>query len=99
VRTRHLQLVTLKHLDTTSNRESVRSHFGPVNPGSTTWLAQKTLRANQDHQLTELLSSLENEVASLVSKSCTVLDTCNTVSQEVSAVLSSIATEGAGTDE
>jgi hypothetical protein len=46
-----------------------------------------------------LLNSLEREVATLVSKSCTVLDTLNTVTQEVSAVLSNIAIDEAGTDE
>jgi hypothetical protein len=46
----------------------------------------------------ELLSSLEREVANLVSKSSTLCDTLNTVTQEVSAVVSSIATDEAGTD-
>jgi hypothetical protein len=57
------------------------------------------LQTTQDQQLTELLNSLEREVATLVSKSCTVLDTLNTVTQEVSAVLSSIAIDEAGTNE
>jgi hypothetical protein len=93
VRTRHLSLVTSTHSVTTNNRESVLSPYGPVRVGLTTW------QTTQDQQLTELLNSLEREVASLVSKSCTVLDTCNTVTQEVSAALSSIATDEAGTDE
>ena len=93
MRTRHLSLVTSTHSDTTNNRESVLSPYGPVRVGLTTW------QTTHDLVLTELLSSLEREVASLVSKSCTVLDTCNTVSQEVSAALSSIATDEAGTDE
>jgi hypothetical protein len=93
VRTRHLSLVTSTHSVTTNNRESVLSPYGPVRVGLTTW------QTTQDQQLTELLNSLEREVASLVSKSCTVLDTCNTVTQEVSAVLSSIATDEAGTNE
>ncbi len=93
MRTRHLSLVTSTHSVTTNNRESVLSPYGPVRVGLTTW------QTTQDQQLTELLNSLEREVASLVSKSCTVLDTCNTVTQEVSAVLSSIATDEAGTNE
>jgi hypothetical protein len=93
VRTRHLSLVTSTHSDTTTVRSNVLSPYGPVRAGLTTW------QTTQDQQLTELLSSLESEVASLVSKSCTVLDTCNTVTQEVSAALSSIATDEAGTDE
>ena len=93
MRTRHLSLVTSTHSDTTTVRSNVLSPYGPVRAGLTTW------QTTQDQQLTELLSSLESEVASLVSKSCTVLDTCNTVTQEVSAALSSIATDEAGTDE
>jgi hypothetical protein len=73
-------------------RSNVDSPYGPVRAGLTTW------QTTNDQQLTELLSSLEREVATLVSKSCTVLDTCNTVTQEVSAVLSSIAIDEAGID-
>ena len=92
MRTRHLSLVTSTHSVTTTVRSSALSPFGPVRAGLTTW------QTTNDQQLTELLSSLEREVATLVSKSCTVLDTCNTVTQEVSAALSSIATDEAGTD-
>jgi len=98
VRTRHLQLVSSEHSDTTHNRESVRSHFGPVNPASTTWLAQETLRANQLAQLSELLSSLENVVESLNYKSFTLYDTLNTAIEAVSVALSDTQTELAGTD-
>jgi hypothetical protein len=92
VRTRHLSLVTSTHSVTTTVRSNALSPFGPVRAGLTTW------QTTNDQQLTELLSSLEREVATLVSKSCTVLDTCNTVTQEVSAVLSSIAIDEAGID-
>ena len=98
MRTRHLQLVSSEHSDTTHNRESVRSHFGPVNPASTTWLAQETLRANQLAQLSELLSSLENVVESLNYKSFTLYDTLNTAIEAVSVALSDTQTELAGTD-
>jgi hypothetical protein len=64
-----------------------------VRAGLTTW------QTTNDPVLTELLSSLEREVASLVSKSSTLCDTLNIVTQEVSAALSSIATDEAGTDE
>jgi len=97
VRTRHLQLVSSEHSDTTHNRESVRSHFGPVSPGSTTLLAQETLRANQEARLSELLSSLESVVESLNYKSFTLYDTLNTVIEEVSAVLSGTQIDEAGT--
>ena len=96
MRTKHLQLVSSKHSDTTHNRESVRSHFGPVSPGSTTLLAQETLRENQLVQLSELLNSLESVVENLNYKSFTLYDTLNTVIEEVSAVLSGTQIESAG---
>ena len=99
MRTKHLQLVTSKHSDTLPNRESVRSHFGPVSPGSTTLLAQETLRANQLAQLSELLSSLESVVESLNYKSFTLYDTLNTAIEAVSVALSDTQTESVGTDE
>ena len=97
MRTKHLQLVSSEHSDTTHNRESVRSHFGPVSPASTTLLAQETLRANQLVQLSELLSSLESVVDNLNFKSFTVYDTLNTAIEAVSAVLSDTQIESAGT--
>jgi len=81
VRTRHLRLVTSTHSVTTTIRSDVQSPFGPVRAGLT------TLQTTSDQQLTELLSSLEREVASLVSKSYTALDTWSTATQRVSAVL------------
>ena len=98
MRTRHLQLVSSEHLVTTHNRESVRSHFGPVNPASTTLLAQETLRANQLAQLSELLNSLESVVDNLNFKSFTVYDTLNTAMEAVSAALKDTQTSETGTD-
>jgi hypothetical protein len=98
VKTRHLRLVTSEHSVTISSRESVRSHFGPVNPASTTWVAQETLRANQLAQLSELLSSLESVVENLNYKSFTLYDTLNTAIEEISAVLSGTQIEEDGTD-
>lgn len=98
MRTRHLQLVSSKHSDTMPNRESVRSNFGPVNPASTTLLAQETLRANQLAQLSELLNSLESVVESLNYKSFTLYDTLNTAIEAVSVALSGIATDEVGTE-
>jgi hypothetical protein len=97
VRTRHLQLVSSEHSDTMPNRESVRQHFGPVNPDSTTLLAQETLRANQLVQLSELLSSLESVVESLNYKSFTLYDTLNTAIEAVSVALSDTQIESGGT--
>ena len=97
MRTKHLQLVSSKHSVTTHNRESVRSHFGPVSPASTTLLAQETLRANQLAQLSELLSSLESVVESLNYKSFTLYDTLNTAIEAVSVALSDTQIELVGT--
>jgi len=93
VRTRHLSLVTSTPSDTTTNRESVPSPYGPVRAGLT------TSQTTNDQALTELLSCLERKVATLVSKSSTLCDTLNTVTQEVSAVLSNTQTGEDGTDE
>ena len=98
MRTRHLQLVTHEHSDTIGKRESVSSPYGPVSPGSTTLLAQETLRANQLAQLSELLNSLESVVESLNYKSFTVYDTLNTAIEAVSAALKDTQTSETGTD-
>ena len=98
MRTRHLQLVTHEHSDTIGKRESVSSPYGPVSPGSTTLLAQETLRANQEAQLLELLNSLESVVESLNYKSFTAYDTLVIATEGVRVALSNIVTEEAGTD-
>ena len=98
MRTRHLQLVSSEHSVTITSRGSVRSHFGPVNPASTTLLAQETLRANQEAQLMELLNSLENVVANLNYKSFEVYDTLCTAIETVSVALSGTQIESAGTE-
>ena len=92
MRTRHLRLVTSTHSVTTTVKSNVLSPFGPVRAGLT------TLQTTSDQQLTELLSSLEREVATLVSKSYTALDTWSTATQRVSAVLKTTPIEGAGTE-
>jgi len=92
VRTRHLQLVTSTHSDTTIAKSNVPSPFGPVRAGLTT--SQRT----NDQVLTELLNCLENVVESLNYKSFTLYDTLNTATQEVSAVLCNTQTEEDGTD-
>jgi len=70
-----------------------------VSPGSTTLLAQETLRANQLAQLSELLNSLESVVESLNYKSFTLYDTLNTAIEAVSVALSDTQIESVGTDE
>ena len=98
MRTKHLQLVTHEHSDTTKHRSDVSSPYGPVNPASTTLLAQETLRANQEARLTELLNSLESVVDNLNFKSFTVYDTLMLATENLRVALSNIATEEAGTD-
>ena len=97
MKTRHLQLVSQEHSDTTSERESVLSPYGPVSPGSTTLLAQETLRANQEARLLELLNSLENVVESLNYKSFTVYDTLVTAIEGVRVALLDTQTDEGGT--
>ena len=92
MRTRHLQLVSSEHSDTTHNRESVRSHFGPVRAGLT------TSQTTPEVQLTELLSSLENVVANLNYKSFEVYDTLCIAIEGVSVALSGTRIESAGTE-
>jgi hypothetical protein len=98
VRTRHLQLVTHEHSVTIKTRSDVSSPYGPVNPASTTLLAQETLRANQEARLTELLNSLESVVDNLNYKSFTVYDTLTIATENLRVALSNIATEEDGTD-
>ncbi len=98
MRTRHLQLVTHEHSVTPKVKRDVSSPFGPVNPASTTLLAQETLRANQEARLLELLNSLENVVDSLNFKSFTAYDTLVIAIEGVRVALSPIVTDEAGTD-
>jgi hypothetical protein len=98
VRTRHLQLVSHEHSVTTNNRSDVLSPYGPVNPASTTLLAQETLRANQEARLSELLNSLENVVDNLNFKSFTVYDTLIIATENLRVALSNIATDADTTD-
>ena len=93
MRTRHLSLVTSTHSVTTTVRSNVLSPYGPVRAGLT------TSQTTNDLVLTELLSSLEREVANLLFKSSTLCDMLSTATEEVSAVVSSIATDEAGIDE
>ena len=69
------------------------SPYGPVRAGLTT-----SQRTDRDRQLTELLSSLENVVADLNSKSYTALDTLIIAIQGARVALSDTTTEGVGTD-
>ena len=98
MRTKHLQLVTHEHSATPKVKRDVSSPFGPVNPASTTLLAQETLRANQEVRLLELLNSLESVVDNLNYKSFTAYDTLVIAIEGVRVALSPIVTDEAGTD-
>jgi hypothetical protein len=98
VRTRHLQLVSHEHSVTTTTRSNASSPYGPVSPGSTTLLAQETLRANQEAQLLELLNSLESVVESLNYKSFTAYDTLVTATEGVRVALLGIQIDEVGTN-
>ena len=69
------------------------SPFGPLSQGLTT-----LQRTDRDLQLTELLSSLENAVATLNSKSYTVLDTLIIAIQGARVALCDTTTDEVGTD-
>ena len=97
MRTRHLQLVTHEHSVTIKTRSNALSPYGPVNPASTTLLAQETLRANQEARLLELLNSLESVVDSLNYKSFTAYDTLVTATEAVRVALLGTQTDEAGT--
>jgi hypothetical protein len=92
----HTNLVKLSVIREQRRRASY--DFGPVNPGSTTLVSQRTLRENQLRQLSELLNSLENVVENLNYKSFTAYDTLLTATEGVRVALSAIATDEAGTD-
>ncbi len=97
MRTRHLQLVTPEHSAIVRERSGVSSPYGPVNPASTTLLAQETLKANQEARLMELLNSLESVVDNLNFKSFTVYDTLVTAIEGVRVALSPTPIEEGGT--
>jgi len=79
--------------DIRTSKQRALSPYGPVRVGLTT-----SLRTDKDHQLTELLNSLEREVESLNYKSFTAYDTLVIVIEEMRALLSNILTEEGGTD-
>jgi hypothetical protein len=85
--------------DIRSERESASSPFGPLNPASTTLLAQETHRAYQEARLTELLNSLESAVENLNFKSFTVYDMFNTAIEDLRAALLPTTEVEGGTDE
>jgi hypothetical protein len=92
--TNGLQGNIVKLSDIRREKHLASSPYGPVSQGLTT--LQRTAR---DQALTELLSSLENVVADLNSKSYTALDTLIIAIQGARVALSATAIDEAGTDE
>ena len=76
-----------------SERRIASSPYGPVRAGLTT-----LQRTDRDQALTELLSSLENAVADLNSKSYTALDTLAIAIQGARVALSATVIDEVGTD-
>jgi hypothetical protein len=93
MRTGESQGNIVKLSDIRRERHRALSPYGPVRAGLTT-----SQRINEEVQLTELLSSLESAVATLISKSYTVSDTLVIAIQGARAALSDTAIEGRGTD-
>jgi hypothetical protein len=88
----------VKLSDIRRGRERASTPFGPLNPASTTLVAQEIHRAYQEARLMELLSSLESEVAILESKYCTALDTLTLAIKNLRVVLSPTTEQEDGTD-
>ena len=79
--------------DIQESRLRALSPYGPVKAGLTT-----SQRTDRDHQLTELLNSLESVVADLNSKSYTALDTLVIAIQGARVALSASTIEKGGTN-
>ena len=84
--------------DIRTEKLGASSPFGPLNPASTTLLAQETHRAYQEARLTELLNSLESVVESLQFKSFTAYDTLTIALEGVRVALSNTTEVEGGTD-
>ena len=93
MKTRHLRLVTHTHSVTVNQMSSASSPFGPVRAGLT------TSQITNDPLLMALLSSLEREVANLIYKSSTVLDTLTTATKEMLAEPLPSTIDTGGTNE
>ena len=83
----------VKLSDIRREKHRASSPYGPVKAGLTT-----LQRTDRDQALTELLSSLENVVADLNSKSYTALDTLAIAIQGARVALSATVIDEVGTD-
>lgn len=89
----------VKLSDIRTERQGASSPFGPLNPASTTLLAQEIFRANQEARLMELLNSLESVVQELNYKSFTAYDTLNTAIEDLRVALLPGTDDTTGTEE
>jgi hypothetical protein len=83
----------VKLSDIRREKHRASSPYGPVSQGLTT-----LQRTDRDQALTELLSSLENVVADLNSKSYTALDTLAIAIQGARVALSATVIDEVGTE-
>jgi hypothetical protein len=88
----------VKLSDIRREKHRASSPYGPVRAGLITWQNREIMREDQEVQLTELLSSLESAVATLISKSYTVSDTLIIATQGVRVALYGTTIDEGGTD-
>ncbi len=88
----------VKLSDIRREKHRASSPYGPLRAGLITWQNREIMRENQEVQLTELLSSLESAVATLISKSYTVSDTLIIATQGVRVALYGTTIDEGGTD-
>ena len=89
----------VKLSDIRTEKQGASLPFGPLNPASTTLLAQEIFRANQEARLMELLNSLESVVQELNYKSFTAYDTLNTAIEDLRVALLPGTEDTTGTEE
>jgi hypothetical protein len=98
MRTEESQENIVRLSDIRRGRERASTPFGPLNPASTTLLAQETHRASQEARLMELLNSLESAVESLQYKSYTAYDTLTIALEGVRVALLASTSDTGSTD-
>ena len=98
MRTNESQENIVKLSDIRREKHRASSPYGPLRAGLITWQNREIMREDQEVQLTELLSSLESAVATLISKSYTVSDTLIIATQGVRVALYGTTIDEGGTD-
>jgi len=93
----HENIVALSDIREEKLRAS--SPYGPVKAGLTTLPSQETHTANQLAQLSELVSSLESVVETLIYKSFTAYDMLASATENLRAAHSAFIEGTGGTEE